>query len=471
MTLRPAFHLTPPRNWMNDPNGLVHHEGEYHAFFQHNPHGLDWGNISWGHAVSPDLVRWEHLPVALEHTESEYCFSGSVVVDHDDTAGFGSGAFVALYTSHEVATGRQSQAVAFSRDRGRTWERYAANPVLDIGSTEFRDPKVFRHDGRWVMAVALATEHIVRLYSSTDLRRWEHLSDIEQVGATGTWECPDLFPVAFEDDPSRTRWVLIVSVQSGGPAGGSGTQYVIGDFDGFKFVPDPLLAPDWLDHGADNYAAVSFAGTPDDQRLVMGWMSNWAYAHATPADAGFRGAMTLPRRLALREVDDRTVVVQHPVVATRPTPTYTAQEPVRESAALPVTGSRLHVRADLVPGDAGRVGLRLRVGDGEHTEVGYDVDSGCVYVDRTASGVDGFGAGFAAVHRAPYQPRDGVVPLEVHVDTSSVEVFAGNGEVALTDLVYPSPESTGVAVVAASGAALQRLEITDLTAPGASAHR
>lgn len=460
---RPAYHLTPRRHWMNDPNGLVRHDGEWHAFFQHNPEGVDWGNMSWGHAVSADLVHWEELPVAIRYTDDEHVFSGSVVVDEDDTAGFGAGAMVAVYTSHAPGTPRQSQSLAWSTDRGRTWERYAGNPVLDLGLADFRDPKVFRYADRWVMAVALAAERVVRLYGSADLRRWEHLSDIGPVGAVeDVWECPDLFPLAVDGDPARVRWVLVVSVQGGGPAGGSATQWVLCDFDGTTFTPDPSAEPEWLDWGADNYAAVSFSEPVepgrDDERVLMGWMSNWSYAHDVPAGGGYRGAMTLPRRVSLRTLDGRVRLVQRPVAPPGRTAYSLQDEQVAGVRRLPVTGSRLRLRLEVEPGSRGRTGVRVRVGEGEHTEVGYDAGAGQVYLDRTAAGESGFAAGFAAVHRAPYRP-DGPLTLDVHVDSTSVEVFVGEGEVVLTDLVFPAPGSIGVELVADETAVVRSLEV------------
>ncbi|PWK86950.1 levanase [Lentzea atacamensis] len=239
---RPQFHYTPAKNWMNDPNGLVYHKGEYHLFYQYNPEGNTWGNMSWGHAVSPDLVHWRELPLALPHDDNEMVFSGSAVVDHGNTSGFGTPgnpAMVAIYTTHSKLNGRQAQSLAHSTDNGRTWTKYAGNPVLDIGSTEFRDPKVQWQAGRWLMTVALSTEHKVRFYSSPDLKTWTHLSDFGPQGAIGgVWECPDLFPLRVDGDPRKTKWVLVVSINPGGIAGGSAAQYFVGDFDGTRFIPD-----------------------------------------------------------------------------------------------------------------------------------------------------------------------------------------------------------------------------------------
>lgn len=240
---RPQFHFTPAKNWMNDPNGLVYHQGEYHLFYQHNPNGSSWGDMSWGHAVSTDLVHWEELPLAISHDDDEMVFSGSVVVDHQNTTGFGALAdppMVAVYTSHTKAVADQNQSLAYSLDRGRTWTKYAGNPVLDIENSEFRDPKVQWHapTRRWLMTVVKATERKVAFYSSPDLKTWEHLSDFGPQGAVGgVWECPDLFPLPVDGGKKR-KWVLLVSLNPGHLYGGSGTQYFVGDFDGTTFTPD-----------------------------------------------------------------------------------------------------------------------------------------------------------------------------------------------------------------------------------------
>ncbi|MFP1625872.1 GH32 C-terminal domain-containing protein [Streptomyces sp. 5K101] len=241
---RPQFHFSPAKNWMNDPNGLVYFKGEYHLLYQYNPSGNTWGNMSWGHAVSKDLVHWEELPLAIPHDDEEMVFSGSAVVDRDNTSGFGTRenpAMVAVYTSAYKEGGKQAQSLAYSTDRGRTWTKYAGNPVLDIGSKEFRDPKVQWHapTRSWLMTVSLSTEHKVRFYSSKDLKHWTHLSDFGPQGAVGgVWECPDLFPLPVDGDPDRIKWVLVVNINPGGIAGGSAAQYFVGDFDGKRFVPD-----------------------------------------------------------------------------------------------------------------------------------------------------------------------------------------------------------------------------------------
>lgn len=472
---RPAYHFTPARNWMNDPNGLVWHDGEYHLFFQHNPFGSTWGNISWGHAVSRDLLEWQELPVALAATEHEMVFSGSVVVDHDHSSGLGSDGrtpLVALYTSHDVESGRETQSVAYSVDRGRTWTRYAGNPVLDVGSTDFRDPKVFWYadGGYWVMVVAMAVERVVRLYRSGDLLQWEHLSDFGPRGAVNdVWECPDLFPLPVDGDPTQVRWVLVVSVQGGAPAGGSGMQYFVGDFNGSTFTADLPADPgdvSWLDFGADYYAAVSFDSTPDHRRVMLGWMSNWAYAHDVPTQT-FRGAMSLPRVCRLGQVGTGIRLLQQPLLPD--------QKPVHQSGPLRLDdgvthlpprchGRELRIAIEIEIGDATRCGLIVGIGATEATTIGYDVVRRCVYVDRTTSGPGMTHPSFAAVHTAPLDPDDGVVRLEVILDRASVEVFAGQGEVVITDQIFPSPNSHATAVFAAgSTTVLRRLEVTPLS--------
>ncbi|MEU6626214.1 GH32 C-terminal domain-containing protein [Streptomyces litmocidini] len=243
-TYRPQFHFSPAKNWMNDPNGLVWFKGEYHLFYQYNPSGDTWGNMSWGHAVSKDLVHWRELPLAIPHDDEEMVFSGSAVVDRDNTTGFGTRenpAMVAVYTSHFKNGGKQAQSLAYSTDRGRTWTKYTGNPVLDIGSKEFRDPKVqwYAPTRSWLMTVSLSAEHKVRFYSSKDLKSWTHLSDFGPQNAVGgVWECPDLFPLPVDGDPERVKWVLVVNINPGGIAGGSAAQYFVGDFDGKRFTPD-----------------------------------------------------------------------------------------------------------------------------------------------------------------------------------------------------------------------------------------
>jgi fructan beta-fructosidase len=373
---RPQYHFSPAAHWMNDPNGMVHHDGEYHLFYQHNPFGATWGHMSWGHAVSRDLVRWQHLPVAIPEVDGVMAFSGSAVVDRRNTSGFGVGGrppLVALYTGHRTDRPSQSQFLAYSTDRGRTWTRYAGNPVLDIGSAEFRDPKVVWHEPsrRWVMAVVLATEHRVRFYGSPDLKRWTPLGDFGPHAATGgVWECPDLFELPVDGDPHDTRWVLIVNVNPGGIAGGSAGQYFVGRFDGTRFVADadggatpPAADPAgalWLDHGKDFYAAVTYADVPkpDGRRVLLGWMNNWQYADAIPT-APWRGAMSVPRALALTRTPAGVRLVQRPVRELE-----RLRGAVRQVAARTVPAGSTSLAAEGVRGRALEIEATFAVGAG-----------------------------------------------------------------------------------------------------------
>ncbi|WP_030606466.1 glycoside hydrolase family 32 protein [Streptomyces sclerotialus] len=472
---RPQVHFSPARNWMNDPNGLLHHNGTYHLFFQYNPSGNTWGNMSWGHATSPDLVHWEERPVAIAHDDEEMVFSGSAVFDRDNTSGLGTTAappLVAVYTSMVKATGRQRQSLAYSTDDGETWTRYAGNPVLDIGSNDFRDPKVFWHapTDRWVMAVAMAAEHRIRFYASPDLKTWTYLSDFGPSGATGgVWECPDLFELPVDGASGRRRWVLIVNLNPGGPAGGSAGQYFTGDFDGTTFTADPQDGPRWLDHGADAYAGVTYNDAPGGRRVLVAWMNNWLYGEKIPTDP-WRSAMGFPRELGLRSAAGGGVaLVQRPVaeLATlrrRPALRLSGRRVRAGTAArlLRDVGQTYEVEAVLRPDGAKRCGLEVRTGGGHRTRIGYD-SGGEVYVDRTASGDVGFAAEFPAVHRAPLALTDGVLRLRVLVDRSSVEVYAGDGTVCLTDQIFPGEDATGLGAFAEEGGLrIERLTVWPL---------
>lgn len=427
--LRPVAHFTAKNSWLNDPNGLLHHDGTYHLFFQTNPFGTTWGNISWGHATSTDLVSWVEKDLAIPLTEDEMAFSGSAVVDARNTAGFageGETALVAIYTS--AKDGSQSQSLAFSLDQGETWTRFAGNPVLDIGSDEFRDPKVFWYggdDGHWVMVAVEAVARKVVLYTSPDLRHWTFASEFGPAHAVGgVWECPDLFPLVVEGT-ARTRWVLIVSMNPGGIAGGSGTQYFVGDFDGTSFVPERLVDSDdladfdWLDYGRDYYAAVSFNDAPDGRRLMVGWASNWDYANVTPT-APWRSSMSLVREIRLFAGADGV----HRI----------AQRPV-----LPAEREGLHVFELTVPSGAGeRHAVVLTGVDEERLVITVDGDDRSISCDRTASGRIEFHESFPSVDWAPLPSgTTDSLDLLIVVDGMIVEIYAGDGLVTLTEQVFP----------------------------------
>ncbi len=522
---RPQLSFSPARNWMNDPNGMVYHDGEYHLFYQYNPHASVWGDMSWGHAVSTDLLHWRELPVALmiekdaqgEITQS--FFSGSAVVDVTNTSGLGSAAqpaMVAVYTSvypqartlangRHVLAGQQSQSLAYSLDRGRSWVQYAGNPVLALPPEkyhdeyrDFRDPKVFWYapERKWVMVAVVALRHTAVLYSSKDLIHWEFMSEFGPAGAVGgVWECPDLFELPLDDDAANSKWVLVINLNPGGPAGGSGAQYFVGQFDGKRFRADaaavapaasaapaarlaaagsgqavvattrPGEAVQWLDHGPDFYAAVTWNGAPDGRRVLIGWMSNWQYANKVPTTR-WRSAQSLPRELALRRIDGQVRLVQRPVrgleqlrrellVAIATLRLAPGEVALTQTPCV----SRAPFDIDLLldPGSAAQAGVKVHTGaGGEQTVVGYDRARGEVFIDRRRAGDAAFDPAFAARHAVALPLRAGAVRLRILVDTASVTVFAGAHEATLTSQVFPGPGSDGLALFAEGGQATVR---------------
>jgi len=480
---RPQFHYTPPTNWMNDPNGLVYHDGTYHLFHQYNPKGHEWGHMSWYHATSTDLMHWSHQGVALPEEGNEMIFSGSAVVDAANTSGFGTGGnsspMVAIYTSHYTLEGNssdQAQSLAYSTDGGATWTKYQGNPVLEHPDPEFRDPYVFWYapDQRWIMAVALSEQQTVQFYASTNLREWAHLSDFGPAGATGgIWECPLLFQVPFEDS-GQTRWILKVDLNPGAVAGGSGGQYFVGDFDGTTFTPHHGVrkhGPHWVDYGPDFYAAMAWNHVPesDGRALWMGWMNNWAYAKHLPTPLR-RSAQTIPRSLHLRPLQGEPRLVQQPVeelqrlreqhVHLDSRPLAAGATPLKEAG---ISGRSLELVAVFEPKGAKTVGLHVRAGTDEKTVIGYDVEAEAVFVDRSASGVVDAQSDIPSRSSAPLSLQEGRVKLHVFVDRSSVEVFANDGARVLTHRIAPTPKSEGVSLVrAGSPARLVRLDAWSL---------
>lgn len=469
---RPAIHYTAADTWINDPNGLVYLDGEYHLFYQNNPEGVDHANMSWGHAVSTDLLHWEDRPVAIPCDEDEQIFSGSIVVDRGNTSGFGepgTSPLIAVYTSAYTELsphrGIQAQSLAYSLDGGDTWTRHSGNPVLSRGSADFRDPKVFRYRGPsgeyWVMVAVEAVERKAVLYRSDNLRDWFHLSDFEAEGEVGLiWECPDLFPLAVDGNPADVKWVLVVSLGRADGAGGSASVYFIGDFDGLAFTSTAAGGTaeyGWLDSGRDYYAAVSFDSAPDDRRVMVGWMNNWDYARVLPTSP-WRGSMALPREITLKDDNGRAVLIQRPVPGLAP-----AGKPCRlELRDVPEGTHRLPIEWDGAPclieatfdaGAAAEFGLVLRHGADGGTRLGYDVGRGEIVLDRTESGQVDFNPSFPSVERARVALMGNRLRLQVYLDAASVEVFAQDGRATFAEQVFPHRESTGFSLYAVGGTA------------------
>lgn len=454
-SFRPEFHFTPEANWMNDPNGMVYYEGEYHLFYQYYPDSTVWGPMHWGHAVSTDLVQWDHLPVALYPDELGYIFSGSAVIDWNNTSGFGNQdqpPMVAIYTYHDpVGEGKgttdfQTQGIAYSLDKGRTWTKYEGNPVVhNPGMRDFRDPKVmWNHEmNSWVMTLAVK-DHI-SFYSSSDLKNWTFESDfgLELGSHEGVWECPDLFRLPVKET-NEEKWVLLVSINPGAPNGGSGTQYFIGEFAEGVFTLEPGWKPVthesvWLDYGTDNYAGVTWSDIPksDGRRIFMGWMSNWQYAQVVPTER-WRSAMTIARTLELSLVDSVYRVQSQPVKELESAfATSTTVEPSTLEDRVIIDVETFTYRADLnfELGEASRISLTLANKQGESFLIIYDQQEGVFEVDRSKSGQTEFQEEFSNTHRAPYRSTE-KLNLTLFVDRSSIELFTEDGFV-ITEVVFP----------------------------------
>lgn len=471
---RPLVHFTAPTGWLNDPNGLVYFEGEYHLFYQYlTPRG-------WGHAVSTDLIHWTHLPVALRPDRLGAIFSGSVVVDWHDSSGFfdGQPGLVAIFThdnESDPPDGPQVQSLACSADRGRTWTTYAHNPVIpNPGVADFRDPKVFWHDAtrRWVMVVAF-NRNSVRFYTSPNLRDWTWTGVFGpgEGAQEGTWECPDLFVLPVEGEAVRQHWILHVSSlqKQLGPRRHN-MQYFLGYFDGVAFINEnPPHLTLWSDYGRDNYAAVSWSDVPvsDGRRIWIGWMSNWIYAHAVPTGE-WQGAMTLPRQVRLVRQPDGIRLIQRPVAELRRlrgTELRFDDERVAPDRALHIanTGEVFEVELEVDMGTAAACGVRIHHGADHYTAVTYDVTSSCLIVDRAH-------AGHTAFHPAFDAPQEGLLPLtetlrlHLFVDRSSLEVFADEGTVVLTSLFFPAAPTNALEVYALGGdVQVRRLSVYPLS--------
>ncbi len=436
--LRQQLHFTPSIGWINDPNGMVYHDGEWHLFFQYNPLGGRWNNMSWGHAVSRDLIHWEELPVALYPDSLGQIYSGSAVIDRHNTAGFGKETMVALYTSKKRY---QSQSLAYSHDKGRTFTKYEGNPVLPSTRADFRDPKVFWHEptSRWIMP--LACGNAMEFYSSENLREWHFESRFgDQYGRHGSdWECPDLFELPYGD---TTKWVLLCSITKDSEHGSS-VQYFVGDFDGHTFVCDtPENYTDWLNYGRDNYALVTWSNAPAGRRVAIGWQNNWQYANKThfPTE-NFRGYMTLAYDLSLIEWEGRAKLILRPAIEydahfkTIQTEPEMVVEDIRNVYHATQYDSPLRLDCRLEEIDAQIVGLRLFNDRGESVEISFNIAERKFTVDRSGSGNVNFHPKFINPSIAPMS-QNGTQQLTLILDRCSVECFT---DIASTsDLVFPS---------------------------------
>ena len=484
---RPVYHFSPAYGWMNDPNGMFYKDGVYHLFYQHNPYGSMWGNMHWGHATSTDLVTWEHHGDAISPDALGTIFSGSCVVDKDNTAGFGDGAVIAFYTS---ASDRQVQSMAYSLDNGKTFKKYARNPILTSTQRDFRDPKVIWHEDtkKWIMVLAVGQE--MEIYSSADLKNWTLESKFgEGQGAHGgVWECPDLLELPVEGTELK-KWVLVCNLNPGGPFGGSATQYFVGTFDGKKFVNESPAVTKWMDWGKDHYATVTWSNAPAGRAIALAWMSNWQYANYTPIQQ-FRSANALPRELSLYTGEDKQL--------------YLSAAPVKETENLRKDSKKLDdftvngekrfetlfenndgaFELELQLTSAGKeAGFELLNSLGEKVRIYLDAAEGRVVMDRAESGIVDFGKkvkphdldteesyarykevtvnyknDFALGTWAPINTAKGH-KVQVFVDNGSVELFVDGGRIAMTNLVFPNEPYNSLRFYSEGG----EMKISDFT--------
>lgn len=468
---RPAYHHTPLYGWMNDPNGMFYKDGRWHLYYQWNPYGSKWQNMTWGHSSSADLVRWEHHPAAIEANGLGTVFSGSSVVDSANTAGFGRDAVVALYTSADV---NQTQSLAHSSDGGMTFEIYPGNPVLTLES-EARDPNMFwdADNGRWVMSLAHALDHEMLFFTSPDLKEWTLQGSFGKgIGAQdGVWECPDLFRLKV-DGSGEEKWVLVCNINPGGPFGGSATQYFTGDFDGKTFIADTdaegVIPTKWMDYGKDHYATVSWSDAPDNRRVLIGWMSNWQYAGEVPT-MQYRSANTLPREAGLfRAPDGQLYLSSSPVAelaALRDKPSVSVRNKPAggngRNFPLPDSnGGACEILLDIDSRKAGSVDITISNNDRESALLCYDAKAHTLSFDRRRSGLTDFSQDFPTVTTAPTFETNGKLSLRIFIDRSSIEVFGNGGKTVMTNLVFPTVPYSSVSVSAKGGnARIENLKI------------
>ena len=444
---RPVYHHTPLYGWMNDPNGMFYKDGTYHLYFQHNPYGSTWGNMTWGHSTSTDLVHWHGEDIAIEPDAYGSIFSGSVVVDHYNTAGFGEGVIVAFYTSAKSSPwgDSQSQSMAYSTDGGKTFTKYGGNPVLTSDKRDFRDPKVFWYapGKHWVMILAAGQE--MEIYSSRDLKAWKKESSFgaKQGAHGGVWECPDLIELPVEGT-DETRWVLICNINPGGPFGGNAAQYFVGTFDGKKFVNESPTETKWMDWGKDHYATVTFNNAPDGRVIALGWMSNWQYQTVLPT-MQYRGANTIARDLSLyRNADGELVMrcapspeIEAARVETHEIPSFRVKDSYEVPSLLDDNDGAYEIEMQLKNSGSSRIILTLSNDKGEKVHMHYDIARKQFVMERSESGRTDFSRDFPALTVAPVDDTD-TINLRLFVDRSSIEAFGDGGKFVMTNRVFPS---------------------------------
>lgn len=467
---RPLYHHTPEYGWMNDPNGMFYHDGVWHLYYQWNPYGSKWQNMTWGHSTSRDLIHWTHEGTAIEPDGLGTIFSGSCALDPDNTVGYGKDAVVALYTS---AADMQTQSLAGSTDGGITFQKYAGNPVLTL-PTEARDPNMFYNPDTklWTIVLAHALEHEVLFFTSPDLKTWTKTCSFGKVAAQGgVWECPDLFTLEID---GKKKWVLLLNLNPGGPFGGSATQYFIGDYDGKTFTSDTLadgtIPTKWMDFGKDHYATVSWSDAPDSRRTAIGWMSNWQYAADVPT-LQYRSANTCPRELSLFSDNGEIYLASVPSPELRKMRSKASVANVSFSApakgrtfALPKANDGIcEIEFDIdASKKKGNTEIILSNEKGENVKIIYNAADNTISFDRKESGIVDFSIDFPAVTVAPTFTHDGRTSVHMLIDRSSIEMFAKDGRYAMTNLVFPNQPYSSMKVSSTAGAKISNLNIYPL---------
>jgi fructan beta-fructosidase len=471
---RPQLHFSPAYGWMNDPNGMVYYKNSYHLFYQHYPDKAIWGPMHWGHAISKDLVHWENLPVALYPDSLGYIFSGSAVIDKNNTSGFGKDGkvpMVAIFAQHDPIGEKkgsdtfQTQSIAYSLDNGKTWAKYKNNPVLrNPGIKDFRDPKVmwYEEEHKWIMA--LATKDCITFYSSKNLKEWKKESDFgKALGAHGgVWECPDLF--CLRDNLGKKVWILLVSINPGGPNGGSATQYFTGNFDGHSFKPLGRLKEKWLDYGRDNYAGVTWSNT-GNRTILLGWMNNWQYAEKVPTQE-WRGAATIPRELSIQKIKGDFYLASAPVKELQ---SLASNNKVFEDISINTSATDLTKTCGvtyrpgilhIVAANTENFTLKFSNDDKEYILVGYDQQHNQYFIDRTHSGKIDFEKSFAGKVVAPRISDKKGIDITLVMDEASIELFADKGLSVLTNVFFPGKGFNKTEMQSEHLLRLQKMEYT-----------
>lgn len=462
---RPQFHFTPEAKWMNDPNGLVYINGKYHLFYQYYPNGTIWGAMHWGHAESTDLLHWKHLPIALYPDNLGMIFSGSAVIDNDNTAGFGKNAMIAVFTYHNDEIWKagkkntESQALAYSLDEGKTWVKYKGNPVLNnSGEQDFRDPKVFWNESssKWIMVLAAGDR--IKVFSSPNIKDWTFESDFkpDDLPDLGVWECPDLFPMKVKGS-GEVKWIMIINHGDKAANGGSGTRYFVGGFDGKIFTENQKSI--WLDNGTDYYAAVTFSNVPGNKNIILGWMSNWQYAPKVPTET-WRSAMTLPRELELNKNGNfyhlnQKIVSQFSSLLSTVFEQKEIKTPFNKGN---IDLSQTEIRFET----AGVSDMIISLSNTKNEVFTITVSGGILVTDRRNSGKKEFSEKFAEKPQVMQLAGDKITNVQLVLDKSSIEILLNDGRHSMTNLFFPNENFSILNIITKDNKPVQNLKISSV---------